>query len=319
MVNYTGGYASPRLDLGEAFKEYMMEVENYIGMKALASFKSPRKAATFSKRRRRSMLKRVDVKRAPRADYNRSNLEATDDSYECFERGQEALLDDGERNLYKHDFDAELGSSEEAWMTVMDAIEQACADVVFNTTTFTTGNGHRTDVAAAWGTASTDIKGDIQDAKEAVRQRTGMEANALIIGAGVLPFFLKNDDLINALQYTRIPGVKEQLSRLSEYFGLEKILVGKAVYNSADEGQNESISDVWSNTFASVARVAEPDSPLSTPAVGRVVIWEEDTPDAVMMEEYREEARRSTVFRARAFTDEKLIDKSFAQLLDIAA
>lgn len=319
MVQYSG-YATPRLDLGMAFAEYMDNVENYIGMKALATFRTPRKEATFAKHDRAQYLQAADTRRAPRGDYNRSNIKAKDQAYACKERGEEVLLDDSERLHYANDFDAELASSQEAWRKVMQSIETAAAAEVFDgTTNFTVANGYRTDVAAAWSLAATDINADVQNAIEAVRQRTGMKPNTMIVGAGVIPFFLTNDDLINALQYHRLPSVQAKIDSLTAYFGLEQILVGKAVVNTANEGLTAVISDVWSNIWCNIAHVAPEQSPLTTPCIGRTMIWEDDTPQSVMMEEYREEKKRSNVYRARAHTDELLIDAAYGQLLDIAA
>ena len=318
-VNYSGSYATPRLDLGEAFKEYMFTEADFISMRAFGSFMTPKKKATFSKITRESLLRPVDTKRAPRTAYNRDNFDGADQAYACEERGHEVPLDDGERSFYASDFDAEASSSEVAWWRVMYDIEQATRDILFDgTTNFTTANGHRTDVSTAWSTATADIKNDVVTACETVRARTGMKPNSLIIGAGVLPFLLRNDDLINAIQYTSFPSVEAQLGFLANWFGLDQILVGKSVYNSADKGQTFSGSDVWDNAWASVARVAAPGAPLMTPCVGRTMVWEADTPEAIMVEEYREEQTRSNIYRCRAFTDELLIDKSFAQLLDIA-
>ncbi len=317
-IDYGGGYATPRLDLGEAFKEYMTEEGDFIGMQVLGSFMTPKKKATFSKITRESLLQTVDTKRAPRTAYNRDTFEGSDQAYACEERGFESPLDDGDRAFYASDFDAEATAASVAWWRVMYDIEQAVADVMHNTTTFTTGNGLRTDVSTAWSTATADINNDVQNAKEAVRARTGMMPNALIIGAGVVPFLLRNDDLISNLQHTTFPTVQAKMDALAAYFGLDRLLIGKAVYNSADKGQTFSGTDVWSNIWASVARVCMPGESLQNPCVGRTMIWEADTPEAVMVEEYREEQTRSNIYRARAFTDELLIDASFAQLLDIA-
>lgn len=317
-ANYSGSYAAPRLDLGEAFKEYMSFMENWIGMRVLGRFNTPKKKGSFSYQTRESLTMPANVKRAPRSAYNRGETEHGDVSFECEERGHEVPLDDSEREFYASDFDAEVAAMEQAWWRVMYDIETDIKDLVFNTTTFTTGNGLRTDVSTAWSTITSDIIGDVTDGCESVRARTGMKPNALIIGAGVVPFFIKNTAIRDAIKPTQLPSQQAILNALAALFGIDEILVGKEVYNTANEGQAFSGSDIWSNSFASIARVAPANASLQTPCLGRTMLWTADAPDAVMAEEYREEQTRSNIYRARAHCDELIIDSSFAQLLDIA-
>jgi hypothetical protein len=319
-VTYNGAYANPRLDLGEAFWEYMFTADTYIGTSVFAPFDVPRKEGTFSKITREKLLQPGDVKRAARSAYNRDEFGAEDQTYACVERGREVALDHSERELYKYDFDAELASSRLAWNHILLAQEQDIATAVLDgTTTFTTANGRRTDVAAAWSTATTDIIGDVLAARESIRSRTGLDANAMVIGAVDLPNLISNTAIRNSIQYTRVASVAEILDALAALFGIEKIFVGKAVRNTGLEGAAATVTDVWGTGWASIMRVAMPNDNLSTPCYGRTLMWKDDTPGGALMETYEEPQTRSTIFRARLHADELEIDPDFAQLLDTAA
>lgn len=319
-VNYSGSYGTPRLDLGRAMLEYIFEESAFVGTQVLPIFKTPRKAATFAKITAESLLTPGDVKRAPRSAYNRGEIEAEDQSFECVERGFEHPLDRSERALYANDFDAELQASRAAMWKVLYDQEQDIANAVLNTTTFTTGNGKRTDVSTAWSTASADIAGDVHDAVETIRQRTGVMGDRmrLVVGAGVLPFLLGNTGLKGLIGNSTDKTVAEILNKAGALMGLGGILVGKGVYNSAKAGQSASITDIWGSGWASVVVVPNNAQDLSEPCLGRTMLWTADTPEAVMIEEYAEPQTRSDIYRARVHADELIIDSSFAQLLDIA-
>ncbi len=320
-VIYSGSYTTPRADLGQAFLEYAYDPESaFIGTKVFGLFDVKRKAGTFSKLERESLLRKDAVKRAPKSAYDRGDFRPVDQSYECVERGHEIALDHGEREYYANDFDAELQSSKIAMWRVMLDQEVDIASAVFDgTTNFTTANGLRTDVTTTWATATTDILADVFSAKEKVRGRTGHDPDTFIIGAVDLKNLLNNEGVRDALKYTQQANYQSVLSALGSLFGLEKVYIGKGVYNSAKEGQTFSGTDIWGTGWAMVAKTAAPGAPLYEPCMGRTPMWVSDTPESVMVEEYEESQTRSTIYRARSFCDELMIDTSFAQLLDTAA
>lgn len=318
-VNYSGSYAAPRLDLGEAMWEYMFEQDEFIGVQLLPIFRTPKKTATFSKILREALLRPADdVKRRPHAPYSRDGFEAEDFSYECEERGHEVPVDESEREFYASDFDADRVATAVAMWRVLYDQEIAIRDLVQNTTTFTTGNGLRTDVSTAWSTASADVIGDVATASESIRSRTGKKANVLAIGAATLKDLLLNTAIRAALGTNRDKGMRAIFDTLRALFDVEEILVGRGIVNSANEGQTFSASDIWSSSWAIVARKATESDPLNMPVLGRTMLWVNDSPANVMVEEYMEQQTRSTVFRARTHSDEVLVDTSFMQLLDIA-
>lgn len=317
-INYSGSYTTPRLELGEAMLEYTFSHSNLIGATLFPYFRTSKKKADFPRRVKETMLKRGNTKRAPRSAYSRSGSEVEDVEYSCQEYGEESQLDHSERELYASDFDAELAASEDAmWHVLMDH-ESRVKDIVLNTTTFTTGNGRRTDVSTAWSTTSADIIGDVTAACEAVRLRTGLAPNVLAFGAAVLPYMIRNTAIRASIQPTQLPTKDAILMALAALFGLEKVVIGGQVENTADEGQTATIADIWGSGWAVVARVADEGASLRVPCLGRTMLWVNDSPEAVMVESYEESQTRSTVFRARHHVDELLIDADLEQLLDIA-
>ncbi|MBX3465291.1 MAG: hypothetical protein KF878_00140 [Planctomycetes bacterium] len=317
-ILFQGAYGSPRLDLGEAVMEYMIQQDEFIGLQVFPIYKVDRKTGEFSVITLESWLRPgQNVKRAPKTSYARDGFEAKPRQYECVERGHEAQLDESERRHYQHDFAAEVACSKLAMRRVLVDQEVDIAGIVQSQSIFTTGNGLRTNVTTEWDDPDADIIGNVLDGREAVRNRVGAYADAMSIGARTLTAMLKNKAIRAALGSDKDKTIQIILDRFKALLGLEEIFVGKAVYNAADEGQPYQGADIWSPNFVSVFKRSREGDPLQQPHFGRTMLWVEDSPEAVMVEDYPEAQTRSQVYRARNHCDEMLGDARFAQLLQV--
>lgn len=314
-------YATPRADLGVALYEYIISQDDYIGIQAAATTPVPEKAATFSKVQRESLLRDQDLTRASGGGYNRDQADMEDQAYACLEYGLEGLLDDSDREHYKNDFDAEEVTTTMTLHALLRGQERRWATALFNTTTWT-GSTLYTDYSssAPWTTTSSDVLLQINAAKEAVINLTGMEPRTLIINLRSMNLLANNDDLIARAMYTSEVGHAFMAAALARLLDLDRVLVGRAVRNTADEGSDLSVSPVWSNLYAMLAVTAETGSlNLKQPCVARSMLWSGDSGTNVVVEQYRAEHRRSDVFRVRQHVDELVIDASYAHLMKIAA
>lgn len=323
MVDYSGSYAAPRLDLGVAFLEFVKDEAlgpTFIGAQVLPSFSTPRKEAKFSAVTRETLLQKPDAKRAMKGAYNRIVTGAKDKSYLCEEYGLEHPVDDDERSLYMNDFDADEAAAMAIGNGLLLNFEDRVQAAVIDTVLWTGASLFTDNSASPWSTSTTDIVGQVVAAKDKVRQNTGMEPNALIIGAAQLPNLLKNAD-IKKVHFPGAPLLTEAMIRsaLAAIFGLEKLLVGRAVRNSAAEGAAFTGADIWGDTYVQVARLCEPGAPLWSPCVGRSFLWAPSSAEELVMEQYREEQTRGDVFRGRHSVDEVIIDKFFAHMMKVKA
>lgn len=316
-TNYSGTYAAPRLDLGVAFMEHLADMKEFIGSQCLPFFKTPKRAASFSAITRETLLQDANALREARGNYNRINFGAKDKSFSCEEFGLEQVVDDVERALYASDFDAEDAATKVTARALMQQYEARVAAAVFNTTTWT-GATLFTDVSGApWDTAGSAVIAPTLAAKEKVRVLTGMVPNAMIISEMQVQNLLKNTEIKNQFPGAPLITLEMLRSSLASIFGLQKLIVGGAVKNSAKEGQAFSGADIWTDDYALVACVADEGAPLTTPCIGRTFLWTQDSPTDIVMEMYREEQSRGDVVRARHHLDEVIIDPSFGHLLKI--
>jgi hypothetical protein len=60
---------------------------------------------------------------------------------------------------------------------------------------------------------------------------------------------------------------------------------------------------VWSNEYAALVKISA-GIDIVTPGIGRTFLWTADSPQNPIVEQYREETKRSDVFRVRHHVDE---------------
>lgn len=267
------------------------------------------------------MLKIHDTRRAMRGKYPSSDWEFEMGLYATRENGWEEKIDDRERKLYATLFNAEVVATRRATKIVDLSMERRIAAKVFNPTNFTP---HA--VANEWDNkANATPIDDVNDAKLSHRNQCGIPANTLIIGYYTFEKVRTCDQIIDQLINT-FPGIdlnRITSQQLATIFNIEQVLVGGAVYDSADKGQDAVIADLWDNEYAMLTVCSNaPD--VSEPCIGRSFIWTEESPGSgePVVESYRDEGSRSDIVRVRHDSDERLLksyDENGNVLSDISA
>jgi len=317
-VDYQGSRAVPRLELGEAALEFIQQQDEFIGTQVLPIFPTKKKASIFPAITRESITREADTKRAPRGNYNRDGFQAKDKQYNCEEYGLEGPLDDSERSLYATDFDAELTTVQIITRRVLQAQERRIAGIVFNTATFAGPALYTDNSGAPWDNPSSDVPLQVRAARERVRANCGIDPNALICSKANIDRLLANNSIKDAIKYVARLTEAEILNALADILGMRRILVGKGIYNTAKEGKPFASADIWNDDYAMVATIGDSQR-LSDPSVGRVFLWSADSPENATVEQYRDDAARSDIFRVRQHVDEIIIDPFFAHLMKVDA
>jgi hypothetical protein len=316
MIGRTDVRATPRVELGRAFMEYVADQNRFVGLKVFPLIPSEKQSGVFPAITRESTTRVVTTKRAAGSKYSRDGFDTKDIPFACEEHGLEGPLDDSQRNLYKTDFDAEFVTVKTVGDKLLMSQEVRIAAAAFSTTTFT-GASLYTDVSAApWTAAASDVIGQVRAAREKVRQNTGVEPNAVVMSKSNLDYLLENTAIKAAIGSTKDKTEAVIKGMLSAILGVQKVIVGMAIYNSAKEGKAFVGAEVWSPTYSLIAYIPE-DNDLLAPAVGRTVLWTGDSPENQTVESYREENVRSEVFRVRQHVDEVAVDAYFGHLLKV--
>ena len=296
-----------RPDLGQAVMEYVEgPTMGYIGLEVMPIFKTGMNSATYPVIPKEMLMKIPDVNRAPRGGYNRDDWEYERGLFLTSEKGREELLDDLERKLFDLEAPglADFIATRRAWNFILRAQEKRIADKVFNASTFSANS-----ITEEWDDATNAVPlTDVKTGKLSFRSTCGMLPDALIISYSTFEDLKNCDQIVNRLKYT-YPMLKMNdmtSAELATAFGVPRVLVGGAVYDSAGKGIDASISNIWSNEYAALVKISS-GADLTQPGIGRTFLWTEDSPENPVVEQYRAEGNRSDVFRVRHNTDEAYI------------
>lgn len=307
-------YAVPRADLGEAFSEYNPDGMGFVGTEVLPEMPVTKEAATVPVVVREN-LKSETVVHANGAAYNRVHMKTEDMSYTCLDYGLEGPLTDRDRALYANDFDAEVETVQCVKRKILTAQEIRVATLLFNTTTWTGSSLYTDNSGSPWDTITTDIIGQVQAAKDIVRRNCGYEPDSILMGAGALTNCLKNTAIIARTAANAANTMDVIKATLAACFGLRNVIIGKASYDSANDGQSFSGSDIWSDDYTLIFKKAGPG--IRDGGLGRTIIWTPMGADIANVEQYREEQTSSDIFRVKQYLVEKVFDAYFGYLLKI--
>lgn len=315
-----GTHATPRMDLGVAFHEYDTTQMRFIADQILPQRAVQKKAATMKVTKRKN-LDIPNIKHANGSTYNRVTLYMDDMSYACVNEGLEAPVTDEDLENYANDFDAEVEVTQAIKIKMRLARELAVEQAIFNTTTWDTSTAalYTDNSAAPWDAAGSAVIKQIQTAREQVRKNCGVPANSMIISEASFVNLLNNTEI-----KAKFPGatvITEAMMRaqMGAIFGITNLLVGQAVYNTANEGQDFSGGDIWPDDYAMIAVLGSEGLPLTEPQLGRTMVWSEYAADVEYVESYREEQTESEIIRVKRFIQHKIFDSYFGHLMKIDA
>ena len=294
-----------RDDLSSHLREYDSQAAaaRFIGLKAAPIRPVAKKAGQFAIFRRADMKKPADVSRAAGGDYNRIQTRFGAGTYACVEHGLEHPIDDGDREEYIDQFDADSEAAEALRFQILMAHERRVA-ALYAAAGLTNHN-----VGTAWTTVATASPlDDIQTGIDTVQDACGVggEAMSLIIPRVDFREALKTAAVIAKLP-TLFPGVQPALIQPAQFaamLGIKSVLVAGGVYDSAGEGLAEVNTQIWTGGVMYLAVLAEPNASLITPSAARTILWTRRSPSLPVVESYREDKIASDIIRVRDDTDE---------------
>lgn len=145
--------------------------------------------------------------------------------------------------------------------------EKQFADDFMALTKWTTDNTSATD----WDSTGTPVA-DSLTARRTVRQLTGVSPNAIIMGEIVYDALLTNADIEGRIQYTETLTVRRVEELLAAVLGFEILAVSRAIQNTANLGQDASLSPIIDDD-ALVLRV-EPGVDMFGASSIKTFVWQ---------------------------------------------
>jgi hypothetical protein len=270
---------TPRPDLGVAVMQEDTLLDGFVAHRVFPNFSVGVSTAPIPKilaRRRAERLWRAKHGEFPR---NPISVDAGS-TFDCKEAGFEEAMDAKDIEALGGIAQAEMIATTKAVQTLLRAKDNVLATLLMTTGTF--GAGFNTAGAAAWDNSAGKPIDDVVKASELIRKRIGRRPNKLLISGGAYSKLMQNVQVQTQIKavmgYTdKMGGISALINpvTLAAAFGLEEVIIGEDVKNTADEGQTESLTSTWSDTNALVFYAPRNPTDLVSPALGRTFVWEQ--------------------------------------------
>jgi len=295
-----------RPDLGQAVYETMQNAPNmgYIGNMVMPYFRVSAQAANFPVIPKEALFNLLDTKRGPLGHYNRSEDEFEDGYYSTSENGLERRIDERYAAIYGTRFAYEMTIANILMQDILRAQEYRVANKLFNETNFETAIAAGT----TWTTTATaSPSDDVDTGKESMRS-LGVIPDTLVMNYNTYLKCIANTEVKTQI-YQMFPDAAKTgdvtVNHLKTYFNLPNIYVAGSLKNTAKRGQDASLADIWSDTYALLCKVSTGD--ITEPCIGRTFLWNEGASQEVITEQYYSDEVRSDILRVRHDTAETFL------------
>lgn len=313
---YQSAVAISRPEISAFLEESTGVDKMFIAEQILPIMNVPDRAGRYPKLQRKEgqLLSKGSTKRSPGGSYNRTDRATGWDTYDCQDYGHEELVDDVDQKEMVKFFDALKTKSKLAQRFLRMDYEYRVANLVMSSANSgITATNPAVDYTEG-NLATIDFARDLQDAIARLEKKA-VVPNTLIIARALWNRIMRTTKLQSFL-YSNLGSGNLKLitpEDVSKVFGV-KVIVPGIHYNSADPGQDVSLSAIWSTSTMLLADIQSGD--FAAGGLGRTIVWEPDCPGGLYTTEtYRDEKIRSEVTRVRMHTAEKIVDTGAGELI----
>lgn len=310
---YSNAAAVYRADLaGHVFETEGWE-RNLIGTLALPVVDVERPEGQYPKfQKQQSQLLKGSVKaRAPYSGFARDTAAYVQDTYACIEYGVEQAVDDTIRLKNTQFFDAEVIATRLARRKLLLAHEVRAAAALFNTSNFTSTNSGTAYTTA--NLATFDVGLDVDDAKDRLTAK-GESFNTVVVPYQVATRLRASTKFQQRARGAGVSGdaiLNLDANAMADVFGVDRVLIGRAVYDSAAEGVAFSSANIWSNSYIWVGNIG---ASILDGGAGYTLNWSQYG-SVLNVETYRDEPIKADIVRASHSTAEKITNGAAGELI----
>lgn len=236
-------------------------------------------------------------------------------SYAIEEEGLSATIDDRERANQTDPINTERAKTKMLMSQMLIHADRKWAAAFMKTSVWSADiAGHATLNDATnsvfWNLSTSDPAKEIRKRKRQVSIATGFVPNTLVLGSDVELALLDNAAIIARMTggATRDNPAMIDIADLERAFGL-RVLVARAIYNTANEGATESMSYIVASKSALLV-YAPPAPSLEEPSGGYTFAWTGllgGSASGVTVRRWREEPVRSDFIEASTAHTQKLV------------
>jgi hypothetical protein len=237
--------------------------------------------------------------RAPATRAVEGGYTLSSDSYTCIEVAFAKVVADEEEDNADDPLTPRRTAVEFATDKILLNKEKTVADLVFGGGSWAASATPST----TWDDPASDPISDIEAAKEGLVKSIGHEPNVCVMGREVWTDLKRHPDLLDLYKYTRRGMIT--LGDFQSLFEIPKVLVGTAIYASANELEDQqypvtgtltdvtvTYSFIWGKSMW--VGYVPPSAALATPAAGYVFVWKGRD-----VRTFRREEEEATAYRVR--------------------
>ena len=300
------GTHQPRPILSAAATQVMTNapLNGFVATRLLPYFPVAEAAGIYPVIPAKALFNVPETSRGERGAYPRSTEDFESGQFMTGENGLEMTVDHRFKAVYKTMLDLELFTTRLCAAKILRAQEVRVAAKVFNTSNYAS-----TSANAAWDVVGTDIKKDI-DAGRLLMRAKGMEPNALVVSDALYRKMTRNT-LVLAAAKDMFPDAAKTgtvtKAMLEAYLELPEIIIAGSMKNTANRNKAVTLTDIWPDTYAMLARVAFEGDDITEPCIGRIMRWNEGAGEEFVSEAYYSDELRGDVVRNRHDTAEILL------------
>lgn len=226
------------------------------------------------------------------------------DTFYCDGHAIREYVYDRQRENADSEIDLDMQAAENVQEQILRNREKAGADLLFNANTYETGLKTTLEGTNQWSHKDSDPVSAIEAAREAVALKIGLEPNTLVLGRQVFAKLRSHPGLMamwndNARRLLTV-------EKLQELLDVPKILVGRAMYNTAKQGKTVNKGYIWGKH---AALLYVPDRPAQkVPAFGYTFVWKgkNGSQDGIVTYKYRDENIHADVVENEFYYDHKI-------------
>lgn len=147
-------------------------------------------------------------------------------------------------------FDAKLVATQNVAEKIL--IEKEVALALYLSTSANLLNFVTLSGTSQWSDITSGISNPIQDTQtgmDAVIQASGYKPNVAVMGRQVFSKMRNHPQVVNRIQYVARATQEEIGSALADLIDVEKVLIGRAIQNTAAEGLADTLGFIWGKNF----------------------------------------------------------------------
>ena len=252
--------------------------------------------------------------RAPGAEAAEVDFQLSSDSYYCDDHALESAIPDEERDNADAPLRPEIDRAE--FLTDRILLNQ---EIALAAKLLAPGVIPGADVAdnGAWTHLEDGVPlQDIEAGRAAILSAVQALPNTLVLPFAVYTALRNHPTVTERVKYTGSGAVGT--AALAELLDVERVLIARAVKNTAAPGQASAMAPVWGN--AAILLHVPPRAGLKSVAAALTFAWTASAgARGVAVHAWREERRKATMIRVQKYYDQKIVAAGAAWVMRNAA